>query len=635
MVRGFRIRFTAAAAIALASTGSAVAQELRTDHPGRAVYRQYCAACHEHSGTRAPVLSALQQMSAQTLRFALTEGVMQQQGAGVPRDQFQQLIGYLAGDEATGDNWVAGMMCRPDQRSVDLKPLPTFAMNGVDAGHSRRLSTQQAGLSSADLRTLELAWAIAFPKVTALRTNAVIVGSTMFYSPTPTGKLLALDVQSACVKWAYEAGVPLRSSMSYGELGAGGRKALIFGDTRGNVHTVDPLTGTLIWKALARHDKTGGITGAPILHGNRIVVPISSSGVGRGADPKHECCEGHGAVVALDAATGEKAWTAHTMEDATYTGKESATGVKLRGPSGAPIWSTPAIDAKRNLVYSGTGQATSLPATNTSDAILAIDIASGQLKWAFQALARDVWHLGCQFDPTKSGPNCPSGEDSVLKDYDFGAAVVIAKRRDGRDILVAGQKSGDLWGLDPDASGKVLWRQTFGTGTPLGGIHWGLAADDQRVYAPINDPQLDEPGFVPHPGMNAVDIETGKIVWQRPVQPDCGNGREQRYPLCGKRYGLSAAPLVVDKSVVAAAIDGRIFIYDGASGDIVWQYDALRDFETLNGVPGKGGGVDSHSIFAGAGMLFFGAGYGQFGQPPGNVLLAFRPKKTTSAASGQ
>ena len=119
------------------------------------------------------------------------------------------------------------------------------------------------------------------------------------------------------------------------------------------------------------------------------------------------------AIVALDAGTGQKLWTAHTMEDAKYTGKVSSTGVKQRGPSGAPIWSTPAIDAMRGLVYAGTGQATSLPATNTSDAVLAIDLASGELKWSFQALARDVWHLGCQFNPAKSGPNCPSAADSV------------------------------------------------------------------------------------------------------------------------------------------------------------------------------------------------------------------------------
>jgi len=603
----------------------AAAAAASADHPGKAVYEQYCAACHNMPATRAPALSALQQMSAQTLRFTLTEGIMRQQGSAVPREQFEQLIGYLAAADTAGD-WVAAMMCKPDQRSVDLNQPIAMSMYGTDPRNSRRLTAQQAGLSSKDLGNLELAWAIAFPKTAGLRSSAAIIGTTMFYSPTPTGKVLALDTRSACVKWAYDAGVPLRSSLSYGELGGTGRMALVFGDARGNVHTVDAKTGTQIWKAEARHDTFGGITGAPVLVGNRIIVPISSSGVGRGADPKYECCEGHGAVVALDATDGHKLWTAHTMEDAKYTGKVSSTGVKQRGPSGAPIWSTPSVDIKRGLVYSGTGQATSLPATNTSDAVLALDLATGELKWSFQALARDVWHLGCQFDQSKSNPNCPSPDDSVLKDYDFGAGVVIGKRRNGHDILIAGQKSGDLWGLDPDAQGKVLWRHTFGMGTPLGGIHWGLAIDDERVFAPINDPALPVAGYVPQPAMNAVAIETGKVLWSKPVQPDCANGRQERFALCGERYGLSASPLVIDKSVVAGAVDGRLYIYAAASGDIVWQYDTLRDFPTLNGVEGKGGSIESHSVFAGAGMLFVGSGYGQFSQAPGNVLLAFRPK---------
>jgi polyvinyl alcohol dehydrogenase (cytochrome) len=611
--------------LAFASSIILAAQITAAEHPGKAVYEQYCAACHNQPATRAPALAAIQQMSAQTLRFALTEGIMRQQGSAVPREQFQQLIGYLAAPD-TGGDWVASMMCKPEQRAVDLGQPISMSMVGADARNSRRLTAQQVGLTSKDLGNLELAWAIAFPKTSALRTSAAIIGSTMFYAPAPTGKVLALDTRSACVKWAYDAGAPLRSSLSYGELGATGKMALVFGDARGNVHTVDAKSGTQIWKAPARHDAFGGITGAPVLVGNRIIVPISSSGVGRGADPKYECCEGHGAVVALDASNGQKLWTAHTMEDAKYTGKVSSTGVKQRGPSGAPIWSTPSVDVKRSLVYSGTGQATSLPATNTSDAVLAIDLATGEVKWSFQALARDVWHLGCQFDPSRSGPNCPSAEDSVLKDYDFGAGVVIGKRKDGRDVLLAGQKSGDLWGLDPDAQGKVLWRQTFGMGTPLGGIHWGLAIDDERVFAPINDPHLPVEGYRPQPAMHAVNIETGKVEWSKPVQPDCNNGRQERFALCGERYGLSAAPLVIDKSVVAGAIDGRLYIYDAKSGDIVWQYDTLRDFPTLNGVEGKGGSIDSQSVFAGGGMLFVGSGYGAFSQAPGNVLLAFRPK---------
>src|SRR6185503_12938216 len=211
----------------------AAAQATSADSPGKAVYEQYCAACHNQpENTRAPALSALQKMSAQTIRFALTEGIMRQQGSAVPREQFQQLISYVAAAETTSGDWVAGMMCKPDQRAIDLNPPISMSMYGTDPRNSRRLSAQQAGLTSKDLGNLELAWAIAFPKTASLRTSAAIIGSTMFYSPVQTGKVLALDTRSACVKWAYDAGVPLRSSLSYGELGSTGKMALVFGDAR-------------------------------------------------------------------------------------------------------------------------------------------------------------------------------------------------------------------------------------------------------------------------------------------------------------------------------------------------------------------------------------------------------------------
>lgn len=612
----------------LAAAAEGPAPDPRANLPGRQVYETYCAACHNIPGTRAPALSALQLMSAQSLRLALTTGVMQQQGSLVPKEKMPQLIEYLAAPDRDTD-WTAAMMCSPDRRSVDLKASPALTMFGVDHNNSRRLSAQQAGLSSKQLPELELAWAIGFPKTTSLRSSPVIVGSTMFYAPAQSGKLLALDIEKACAKWIYDVGVPVRSSVSFGDIGA--RKALILADQQAQVHVVDAQTGERIWKANGRHDATGNITGAPVLYKDRIIVPVSSSGVGSGANPKFECCVGHGAVVALDAATGKQLWVAHTMEDAQYTGKTSSTGVKLRGPSGAPIWSTPSIDVKRGLIYATTGQNTSLPATPTSDSVLAIDLANGNLQWTFQALANDVWNLACRPDPAHSGPNCPSPADSVLKDYDFGAGAVLAKKRDGRDIVLAGQKSGDVWALDPEQNGKLLWRQTFGDGSALGGVHWGIAIDSEyRVFAPINDPHFPEfKDYVPEPGMNAIDIDTGKVLWRKPVTADCSNGREARFNLCGEKYGLSAAPLVIDKSVVAGALDGRIYIFDAATGDIVWQYDTLRDFTTLNGVKGQGGGIDSHSVFAGSGMLFVASGYGGFRQPPGNVLLAFRPKATT------
>lgn len=616
-------RFTLAIA-ATCLAGSAFAQDA-----GKAVYDQYCAACHNNPDElRAPSLDNLQQMSAQSLRFALTQGVMQPQASAVPADKLDQLIDFLAAP-VSDEDWVAGMMCGPNQREVNLDHEPSLSMFGTDLNSTRYMSAKQAGLSSANLGNMELAWAVAFPEVSSLRGIAPIVGSTMFYGASSTGKLLAMDTETACVKWAYDAGSPISNSVSYGELGDSGTQALIFAVGRGEVQAVNAKTGKKIWASQAGHSARAGITGAPVLHKNRIIVPLSASGVGSGANPNHECCDEHGAVAALDAETGEKLWTYHTMKDAEYTGRVTPAGVKQRGPSGAPIWSTPSIDVKRGLVYATTGQNTSLPATKTSDAVLAIDIETGKLQWGFQALANDIWHFGCRVPWEKSGPHCPTPEESALKDYDFGGAAIITKGKDGKDILLAGQKSGDVWALDAENGGKVLWHNRFGTGTALGGVHWGMAIDGERVFAPINDPHIStsEEGWVPEPGMNAIDIASGEVLWRTPVEADCDNGRKERYELCEVRYGLSATPLAIDQSVVAGSIDGKLYVFDSKTGDIVWEYDTLRDFDTLNGVAGKGGSIDSHSIFAGNGMVFVSSGYGRFSQPAGNVLLAFKPKK--------
>ena len=626
----------AAATLALCLALPARAAEPRDPpHPGAALYRQHCAACHDDPGTsRAPAGAALRQMNAESLYLSLTRGVMQQQGGALSRRELYELVDYLAAREGDSGEWLAAMMCSAGNRSIDLDRPAALTMFGTDHLSSRRLTAAQAGLTSDDLSRLELAWAIGFPDTTTLRSSPVIIGETMFFAPVQTGRLLALDVRRPCVKWVYDAGTQLRTSVSYGPLGEGGPPALVFADRLGRVHTVNPQTGERIWAVDGRHSELAAITGAPVLFRDRIIVPVSSSGVGRGADPNYECCAEHGAVVALDAATGRKLWTYHTMREAGYTGRVNLLGVRLRGPSGAPIWSTPTVDAARGLVYATTGQNTSLPATDTSDAVLAIDLATGELVWSFQALANDVWIIGCRGPGEESTPNCPSPEDSVLKDFDFGAAAVLVPRRDGDDVLLAGQKSGDVWALDPD-DGSLVWRETLSQGTPLGGIHWGLAVDGRRVFAAVNDPARDRPGYTPQPGMNALDIDTGEVLWRRPVEPDCSAGRRERYPRCDERYGLSAAPLVVDRSVLAASVDGRLFVFDAASGAVVFEFDTLRDFDTVNGVAAQGGSIDSHSLFAGAGMVFVGSGYGSFGQPEGNVLLAFRPRAEPAAATAR
>jgi polyvinyl alcohol dehydrogenase (cytochrome) len=90
------------------------------------------------------------------------------------------------------------------------------------------------------------------------------------------------------------------------------------------------------------------------------------------------------------------------------------------------------------------------------------------------------------------------------------------------------------------------------------------------------------------------------------------------------RTGLSAAPTVVDGAVVAGSLDG--FLRAVSS-------DTARSFDTVNGIPGKGGSIDNASIVAAGGYLFVNSGYGLMGgQTGGNVFLAFRAQRPAAAA---
>ena len=206
----------------------------------------------------------------------------------------------------------------------------------------------------------------------------------------------------------------------------------------------------------------------------------------------------------------------------------------------------------------------------------------------------------------------------------------LGTTKNGTDLLFAGQKSGTLWALKRD-DGAVAWRQDFGEGSPLGGIHWGIAFDGERVFAPINRPY----GFTApqgaaasqKPGLHAVDAATGKVLWTFAAQPDCSGDRQQRVRSCSSNIGLSGAPTVIDGAVIAGSLDGFLRVLDAKSGNVLFSYDTAKKFDSLNGIPGNGGAIDSASIVAANGTLFVASGYGMFGQPPGNVLLAFRVRK--------
>lgn len=620
---GFLFRLAAFAA-GLTYSSILTAQTPQSVHPGEQIYQTVCAFCHAGGDARAASLRTLQSMTAEMLEYTLTEGLMSAQASALTDEQRAAVIDYLAA-ERPDNNWISNNICSDQHQSVSLASIK-LAGAGVDAAFSRNLSAEQAGLKKADLEQLELAWAIGFPNITGLRSSPVISDNTLFYPAGATGYLLALDTQTGCIKWSYDAGAALRASAAISEPQDNGQRYLIITDEQARLHALDPASGTLLWQVSGEVDEgvATRLTGAPLPFEDRLYVPVSASGVARGAEAEHECCDGRGAVTALNITSGERLWTYVTMPPAAYTGAVNSAGARLRGPSGAPIWSSPSLDIKRRLLYVTTGENTSLPATDTSNAIIALDIDTGEVRWQFQAIANDVWNMACS--GRNPGPNCPAPEDSIRKDWDFGSAATLVQLPDGSERLLAGQKSGHLWALNPD-DGAVLWQQRIGEGGALGGNHWGIAVDNTKVLLPISDPNgANRTDDVIRSGIYAFDIATGRADWEYRARPDCDNGRAERVASCAQRYGFSAMPLVIDGALVAGNIDGRLFIFDNADGRILFEFDTSDFFDTVNGIEARGGSIDAHSIAAGAGMVFVGSGYERFSQQAGNVLLAFKVK---------
>jgi polyvinyl alcohol dehydrogenase (cytochrome) len=610
---------TTALLLLAAASQSASAQiiEASANTAGEAVYNEVCASCHANpEATKSPPLDTLKRMGPRAVSHALTHGKMRVQASGLSEEQIDDVVAWLSATTNIDNSWIGNHTCPADRMDVDTGE-PTIWTQGFDRRNHRRLTAEQAGLTTADLGKLQLAWALGFPQTANMRSQPAIVGNTMYYPIVDSGQLFAMDIggEQPCVKWVYQHDIPLRTTIGYHHL-PDGTPALLFADNAAHVLLMHAITAEIIWDVSVKVTSVSNVTAMPVLYENRIYVPISSGELNMGAAPDYECCTSHGAVVALNL-DGSRAWVYHTMEDAKPTGI-SSVGTQQWGPSGAPIWTAPAIDEKRRLLYVGTGENTSHPATDTSDAIIALRLDDGSVAWQFQATPNDIFLTGCMNDP--SGPNCPP-DYSINKDWDFGAALMLAQRSDGSDIVLAGQKNGVVWALDPD-TGKLLWDTKVGPGGAMGGIHWAMAFDGKRVFAPNNlstGPTADGA----EPGLHALDVDNGNILWSYLHTATCTPERQQQLRDCNNT-GMSAAALLIDGAVIQGSNDGYVKIFDAQRGEPIFSFDTARPFDTLNGIEAKGGAIDNFSIWAANGLLFVQSGYGLMGVP-GNLLLAFKP----------
>ncbi|MBD2757668.1 outer membrane protein assembly factor BamB family protein [Spirosoma validum] len=579
---------------------------------GQKVYMATCNTCHKaDAGVGAPAHLVLAQMPPRAILAALETGKMRVQANGLTSEQRKAVAQWLTGKVIT-ETAIPKEAYAIFKLTASEKPTVHHSGWGGDLEGTGYRSAQQAGMSAENVGKLKLKWAFAFPEANQVRSKPAIVGDWLIVG-SQFGEVYCLNKQTGKIGWRFLAKSAIRGAISVVQTG----KTIhaFFADNNTNVYALDVTTGKLLWENKTGKHPQSGNTGSVAVHDNRIYVPLTSIEVASVLDPAYPCCSSSGEIVALDARSGTEIWRHRVITDEAKEVGKKKNGSPFYGPSGAIIWSSPTVDTKRGLLYYGTGENYTTPATTTSDAIQAVDLKTGKLAWSFQATKDDTWNLACP-----GNPNCP---EKVGPDYDFGMAPILAKQPNGYDLLVVGQKAGIVYGLSPD-DGNVIWQTRIGHGGALGGIHWGMATDGKLVYAANADnkyginPKVDSL-IKPAPGLFAIDIMTGNVVWNTPA-PSC-EGKK------GCIEANSAAPTVIPGVVFAGTLDGHLRAYSTKDGKILWDYDTDKPYQTVNGIEGKGGSIDGPSPVVSDGMLFVNSGYGMFGEIPGNVLLAFELEK--------
>jgi polyvinyl alcohol dehydrogenase (cytochrome) len=600
---------TATAAVQ-ASVDSAI-----EDPKGAEIFKGLCAACHENVASRAPSPVLLSIMSPNGIVRALTDGVMRGQAQALSAEDKIHVAQFLTKRKiGDGSDRLAPPTCSASDREFDYDKVPAFVGWGITHGNTHFVADAVAGLTKDNVSKLHLKWAVGFSGAIRIRSQPAMGGGSIFVG-TQDGILYSLNLETGCARWQFPADSEIRTGIVISPWNKGDRSAkpLLYFADESNVYALDAVSGKEVWRRKPDSHPRTLLTAAPVLYKDTLLIGLSSVEE-LGSSLKYECCTFRGGVVAYAARTGKELWRSFTVDPPQIQGKNAA-GSNKWAPSGAAVWSAPAIDVDRNQLYIGTGDNYSRPSTATSDSIIAMDLKDGKIKWVYQATIDDVWNTGCLWGQRELCPD-PEGPD-----FDFGAAPMLARTDSGADIVVGAQKSGYVYGINPD-SGKLIWKTKVGRGGTTGGIEFALASANNSVFVGVVDFDDGKQSAEPlRPGLYSLDLLTGKYNWKRPDSWETCRGR----PLCIP--GIYAALTVTSQLVIAGNTDGWLRIHDAATGELLWHYDMTESVTTVGGGEASGGSMGGPTAAVPLdGKLIVPTGYGMAQFAPGNVVLVFDTK---------
>ncbi|HEY1837592.1 MAG TPA: PQQ-binding-like beta-propeller repeat protein [Rhizomicrobium sp.] len=504
-------------------------------------------------------------------------------------------------------------------RAADCASTPTLTTFSGDAWGIDARSTHfqpATTITAANISRLKLKWVYGFSSDMP-RSYPLATQDTIFIGDAGHG-VVALDRRNGCTRWTFAHKGAIGTAILHETRGA--KTSLFFEDrTPSRIFALDAANGRPIWNRAAPGDNPlAMLSGTPLVEGGRMYVPLSSSEVGLAVNPFYGCCTTSGGMAALDTRDGHTLWYRRSIPAQPKVVGHHFIFVDEEAPSGAPVWGAPTFDATTDTLYFGTGQNYSRPTTATSDSIFAVNASDDSIRWVHQFHRNDAYNVAC--DLGLGHPNCPK---PVGQDLDFGAPPILAHTRDGRSLLIAGEKSGTVYALDPK-DGHVVWTRVAGRGGALGGVHWGMAVNEALglLFVPVSDVnagRLTGAGAA-HAGLYAYDVATGTPRWAYVRKARCADR------VCSP--GLSAAIIAGPDMVFAGGLDGKLEALDAKSGKLLWSYDSWRDYpKTVNGVPAHGGAFDAHGPLLAGDQLMVSSGYDSFGEKGGNAFLVFELEK--------
>ena len=577
-------------------------------------FEERCATCHRNAGVgrapgaeQAPDFATLQKLAPDTVYAALTNNPLpahaQPDLNDVLKRGFAEFVGgRKLGSVPAGAAAAMSNRCAASTKLADPAAGPAWNGWGVDATNARLQPAKAAGLTAGQVPRLTLKWAFGFPGAASMYGQPTVASGRIFIG-ADTGYVYSLDARTGCVFWSFQAAAGVRNAVSIGPVKGHPPAAFAayFGDLRGNVYALDAATGMPLWIVSVDQHPLAAVTGAPTLFKGRLYVPLASREEAAGGGPDYPCCTFRGSIVALDGDTGKQRWKTFIIPEPPKPTRKNSRGVQLFAPSGAGLWGSPTIDEARGAIYIGTGDAYSKPPVpETTDAVMALDLETGRVRWSVQHTPNDAWLVGCE--TSTPSENCPAG---IGPDYDFGSASIMRPLPDGRTVIISAQKSGDVFAQDA-RDGALVWKATLVEKLARGEIVFGGAADDQAAYFGTRSS-----------GISALDLRTGERKWVAaiaPFQPP-------------RQIGQTAALTVIPGVVFSGGSDGVLRAFASADGRQIWSYDTLRDFTTVNAVAATGGAMGAPGPTVAGGMVFAGSGYTGLGNGRGgNVLLAFAPE---------